>query len=644
MRAGTGAIAPRRHFSIKGLFLFPAVFIIFMLIAPAPAGAWLRGMPNRQVLVIYSYMRSLPWQSRVMEGLDRGLSRLDGYRIPFIFEENLDASRILKGPDDPSWRDYLLEKYADARIDAVITDGHPAAAFLLRNPDLFPEAERYLFNFVPDPAFAPGRGDEVRFEAVSDFDRSLRLIKEILPDTNRIVVVTDKSELGLARTKQIHDLEESLSGIFSLEVYNDFTADELYLRASKLAKGTVLFYLPVTMDRNGDMLIPGYVGETLSRTASVPVFTHYDSLIGRGIVGGYVTSGVLLGELMARIAGEGLTAIPHDIEQYRKGVIGHSYDARALKRWGIPLRSLPAGSEILYHERSFWERYWPQLIFLLFVFILQSLLTLALLRASIQRKRALLLLEKERNALESRVEERTRALTGINLELTREVAERRKAEEGARQLVEEKTTLFKELQHRVKNSMTIITSLVGLESLKVESEDARLILEKLQSRINALASLYEILYTAGGVDHVDLKAYLERIVDAACESLGTDLRHIEVESDIVSRSIDLKPAVSLGLIVNELVTDALKHAFVGREAGQLAVRVREEGAMLLLDVSDDGVGLPAGFTLEDSQGFGFQLIGLLVQQLKAEFSHAQASFAQRGPGTSFVISIPLSVV
>lgn len=644
MIAGTGVAAPCRHVACNKRFLFPAAFVLLLLIAPAPAGAWLRGIPNRQVLVIYSYMRSLPWQSRVMKGFDQGLERLEGYRIPFIFEENLDASRILKGPDDASWRDYLLEKYADARIDAVITDGHPAAAFILRNPDLFPDAERYLFNFVPDPAFAPGRGDEVRFEAVSDFDRSMRLIKEILPDTNRLIVVTDKSELGLARAKQIHALEEGLSGLFALEVYNDFTADELYLRASKLPKGTVLFYLPVTMDRNGEMLIPGYVGETLSRTASVPIFTHYDSLIGRGIVGGYVTSGLLLGELMARIAGEGLPAVPGDIDQYRQGVIGNSYDARALKRWGIPLRDLPPDSELLYYEKTFLERYWPHILVVTVVFILQSILTLALLRASIQRKRALLLLEEERNALESRVEERTRALSGINVELTREVAERRKAEAGARQLVDEKTTLLKELQHRVKNSMTIITSLVGLESMKAECEESRLVLEKLQSRINALASLYEILYTSGGVDHVDLKEYLERIVDAACESMGTDVLHIEVESNIVSRSIDLKPAVSLGLIVNELVTDALKHAFIGRDAGRIAVEVREEADMLMLDIRDDGVGLPEGFNPDSSQGFGFQLIGLLVQQLKASFTSSHASFEERGPGTRFVISIPIELV
>jgi two-component sensor histidine kinase len=182
--------------------------------------------------------------------------------------------------------------------------------------------------------------------------------------------------------------------------------------------------------------------------------------------------------------------------------------------------------------------------------------------------------------------------------------------------------------------MAIISSLVGIESDAVEAPEAKSSLATLGARVSALASLYDILYDSGGIEDIDLVDYLGRVTDSAAESMGADARGISVTKDLAPASIDMKRAISIGLIVNELVTDCFKHAFPVGRRGTVAVRLAREGDTLALDIRDDGVGLPPGFDPAEAEGFGLKLVGLLAEQLGSSFVAASSG------GSRFSLRFP----
>jgi two-component sensor histidine kinase len=226
-------------------------------------------------------------------------------------------------------------------------------------------------------------------------------------------------------------------------------------------------------------------------------------------------------------------------------------------------------------------------------------------------------------------------ISTLSEELGSEVAERKRAEDEAKAVAEEKARLLRELQHRIKNSMALISSMASIEAQTARSPEARDSLMRLEARIAALASLYELLYTTGSIEEIALSDYLGRVVDFAAKGLGAAERGIGVERYIAAISLDVKRAIPLGLLVNELITDSVKHAFPGRARGRIEVRLSRQGGLLVLIVRDDGVGLPAGLDLDASQGFGLSLAKSLAAQLDASFS------ARSEGGAVFELRMPL---
>jgi len=601
--------------------------------ASAPAPAHANGFSARHVLVLYSYSRLLPWETRVIDGLDAVLNGIPLHRRPYLYEESLDSGRVGRMSDLAAWSRYLGEKYRDVHLDAVITESQQAAALLLSSPELFQGVERYVLHYAEGASLGVGNGAERRFSSAEDMERALRVVAAVRPETRRVVVVADHTELGLARIEQVRRLAPSMEPLI-IDIWDDFTEAELLSRASELPDDAAVMYLPVQRDKNDAPLVPGVVGERLAASSSVPVFSHFDSLLGTGIVDGYMVSGDLLGRLMGDIAARGDMAVPVSQRGYAEATMGYYFDARALSRWDIDRESLPEDSVILYDDKGFWERYWHVVLVVGGLFALETLLVAALVRTSGARAKAMRTLAVERSRLELTVQARTADLSAANDGLVREIGDRQRAEAKAVAMAAEKAMLLRELQHRVKNSLNIIVSLIALESEKSGSTELRSSLDTLESRVSALAALYDILYDTGGIDRLPLDSYLDCVISAAAESLGVDAKGIRLTADIAPVAMDMKRAVSLGLIVNELVTDCLKYAFPDGARGTVRVGLAAEPGRYLLVVEDDGVGLPDGFDPESGDGFGFKLVGMLSRQLHGEFSWSG------GAGSRFSLAIP----
>ncbi|MDQ7827328.1 MAG: histidine kinase dimerization/phosphoacceptor domain -containing protein [Candidatus Eremiobacteraeota bacterium] len=204
--------------------------------------------------------------------------------------------------------------------------------------------------------------------------------------------------------------------------------------------------------------------------------------------------------------------------------------------------------------------------------------------------------------------------------LARNITTRKRAEEELRGALEERSVLMRELQHRVKNTLVMLTSLVSLEMAQTVDHAANDALRKLQSRILTISNLYGMLYAEGYTADIHLGRYLGKISRSLMREHFDGSRHIELKLSLGEIVLDGKDASCLGLIVNELITNALRHGFPEGRKGTVQVSLREDNGFIILEVADDGKGLPGGFNLARAGGLGLELVTGLAGQLGGEVS------------------------
>jgi two-component sensor histidine kinase len=209
---------------------------------------------------------------------------------------------------------------------------------------------------------------------------------------------------------------------------------------------------------------------------------------------------------------------------------------------------------------------------------------------------------------------RMRTMRRRHADLSLEITQRRRAEDQLRASLDEKTVMLKEIHHRVKNNLQVISSLLNLQAGMHRDEQLRKELQESQQRIRTMALIHERLYKSGNLARIGFKEYLDSLVGQLVRSMGTETVGWMVEGDDVMLSIG--QAIPAALIVNELVTNALKHAFPGARHGKIVVGIFDRGDNLTeFSVRDDGKGLPEGFDIHQVETLGMQLVSTLSTQL-----------------------------
>ena len=196
-----------------------------------------------------------------------------------------------------------------------------------------------------------------------------------------------------------------------------------------------------------------------------------------------------------------------------------------------------------------------------------------------------------------------------------DLTERKLAEKKLQQSLFEKEILMKELQHRVKNNLNIIVSLLDLELDKVTDEKVKRVFINSRSRIMSMSTIYERLYSTGQVDSVDMSSYISEIAMFLSGTYIIDRTKISIETDLENIMLDMRRAVPVGLIINEAVSNALKYAFPGNGSGVVKISFKKEDESATLGISDNGAGLPAGFNSEKNSNLGLMLISILAEQI-----------------------------
>jgi PAS domain S-box-containing protein len=216
-----------------------------------------------------------------------------------------------------------------------------------------------------------------------------------------------------------------------------------------------------------------------------------------------------------------------------------------------------------------------------------------------------------------------------------DITERKRVERELQESLQEKEVLLQEVHHRVKNNLQVISSLLYLQSLEAQGQDSRHMLEDTRHRVRSMALVHEKLYGSHDLARLDFGGYVQSLVSSLQQSLATDGSAVQIELDVPELMLDVDQALPCGLIINELISNSLQHAFAGREAGRIHIGFEERDGRFSLQVSDDGVGLPDDVDLATPTSLGLALVRMLVEQLQGSLEIASEG------GTEFNIVFPI---
>jgi two-component sensor histidine kinase len=184
--------------------------------------------------------------------------------------------------------------------------------------------------------------------------------------------------------------------------------------------------------------------------------------------------------------------------------------------------------------------------------------------------------------------------------------------------LEEKEILLKEIHHRVKNNLQVVSSLLNLQSRTLESESARAAIRDGQNRVKSMALIHQNLYRTDHLTSMDVKEYVSKLSDSLFQSYNVEPERIKLKNEVDSMQMDVDLLVPLGLILNELLSNALKHAFPEGKEGQVQVKVKKQQNGFLMEVSDNGIGINEEKFFQPSDSFGLRMIKAFCEKLKAK--------------------------
>jgi PAS domain S-box-containing protein len=202
-----------------------------------------------------------------------------------------------------------------------------------------------------------------------------------------------------------------------------------------------------------------------------------------------------------------------------------------------------------------------------------------------------------------------------------DITERKEYERQLEESIKEKEVLLKEVHHRVKNNMQVISSILNLQSSYITDENALGIIRESQDRIKSMSFVHESLYQSNTLSEVNFAEYIQNITRNLYHSYGRPEGGIELEFELENIYLNLDTSIPCGLIINEVVSNSLKYAFEGQEKGKIRIDFKKDSEdKMKLIIADDGIGLPKDFDIENAESLGLQLVTTLVTQVSGELN------------------------
>lgn len=204
----------------------------------------------------------------------------------------------------------------------------------------------------------------------------------------------------------------------------------------------------------------------------------------------------------------------------------------------------------------------------------------------------------------------------VRLTILTDITDRREAEQALRESLSEKDNMMKEVYHRVKNNLAVISSLLTLQSRRITDDETRGMFNESQGRVRSMSMIHERLYRSSDLKSVEVSEYIRSLAVQLVRSYNVSGTRIRLDINIPKMSLDVDTIIPCGLIVNELLTNALKYAFPGERTGTITLSLdKNSDASYSLLIKDDGIGLPKDFSFTDTKTLGVTIVSTLVKQL-----------------------------
>ncbi|MEW6011374.1 MAG: sensor histidine kinase [Euryarchaeota archaeon] len=211
-------------------------------------------------------------------------------------------------------------------------------------------------------------------------------------------------------------------------------------------------------------------------------------------------------------------------------------------------------------------------------------------------------------------------LTQLNNELTTTKRKLVKKNIQLEKALEEKEMLLKEIHHRVKNNLMVISSLLSLQSRYIKDKKALAVFKESQNRAKSMALIHEKLYRSTDLKRIDFGEYIRTFSAELYHSIVGDPRQVKLELNVEHVMLDINTSIPLGLIVNELITNSMKYAFPPGTEGKIKIDFYPQDDYFILNVSDDGIGIPEEVDIENTKSLGLQLVNSLTEQINGQLT------------------------
>ena len=531
-----------------------------------------------RVLVLNSYKRDLPWTENIVKGIESVLEK--GQTDVDLTVEYMHSKTV---PFDAAYQKKLIDlythRYKDYKFDVIITSDDNAFNFVREHYEDVFSGSNVVFCGVNN-VNAPDIVDRTLFTGIIETTaekETIDLIHTLHTGIKRIVLIVGTTPSGSYRWKQLEKSFQHFPEIEFVRLDDSYSISEIENKMKNLTDDTVAIFASLYRDKSGRFISLNEGASRISEASKRPIYTFHLQVLQYGTIGGKLLAGEQHGRMAAEMAlriiqGEKAERIPI----VKESLAEYIFDYSQLKRFNIQETSLPPSSIIRNRPFSLYEEFkvlvWTiSLVILLLIIII------------------------------------------ITLQIN--IAKRKQAEKQIKVSLLEKEVLLREIHHRVKNSYAIIIGLLNLQGSNIKDEGIKSIFRDSAKRIRSMSLVHELLYSAENLSMIDFGNYVETLARIIFKTYKISPARIKIKVDIKDIQLNTETSVPLGLVVNELVSNAMKYAFPGDRDGEIIITMQKIDSKneYELTIEDNGTGLPEGFDIHKTDTLGLRLVTMMVE-------------------------------